>query len=257
MKSQFLHGATGRLRSLARRTIDVVLPPTCPISGEPLSDGATLGPQGWQALQFITEPYCVRCGVPFSIDYGNDAECPSCLAEPPVFNRARAAIVYDDASHKLVVGYKHSDRTEHAGMFAAWMTRAGRELVTSETVVTAVPLHKNRLLSRRYNQSALLAAAIAKSTGASFRPDILERYRSTPPQKQLSASARKRNVAGAFRVREERKGFIQGAKFVIVDDVLTTGATLSACARSLLRAGAGNVDALVLARVVKGGIGAI
>ena len=177
--------------------------------------------------------------------------------EPPDFDRSRAAIVYDDASHRLVVGFKHADRTELAPMLAKWMRRAGADLLSKGVTLMPLPLHRTRLLSRRFNQSQLLASSLAEMTGAKLSLRALQRYRATPPQKELSASARRRNVAGAFKVAKEARGSITNAHIILIDDVLTTGATLSSAARSLKRAGAAQVDALVLARVIKGGVGAI
>lgn len=196
--------------------------------------------------------------MPFAADYGAEVECPSCIAEPPDFGRARAALVYDDATHRMIVGFKHGDRTEMAGTFGAWMARAASGLTTATSILTPIPLHPKRLLSRRFNQSLLLAREVAHRLGARISVDGLIRSRETPPQKDLSAEARRRNVSGAFAVRnEDARARFQGAHVVLVDDVLTTGATLSASARALKRAGAARVDALVLARVVKGGVGAI
>ncbi len=233
------------------------MPPLCPVSSEPVAVSGQLSPQVWAALHFIDDPFCARCGVPFSADYGDNIECPSCIAEPLAFDRARAATVYDDASHKLIVGFKHSDRTELAPIFGQWLLRAGRDLITPQSILTPAPLHPRRLLARRYNQSAILAKWVANYSGAPFAPALLTRTRATPPQKNLSASARKRNVAGAFAVSEKAANLITNAHIVLIDDVLTTGATLSACARTLKKAGAARVDALLLARVVKGGVGAI
>ncbi|MEM8770773.1 MAG: ComF family protein [Pseudomonadota bacterium] len=245
------------LQSLGVAAINALTPPRCALSGEPVAFHRGLSGPCWAQLQFIDAPYCARCGVAFSIDYGDGMLCPACIAQPPDFDRARAAIVYNDAGHRLVVGFKHTDRTENADMFGAWMARAGRDLLTPSTILAPAPLHRTRLWTRRYNQSALLAQSIAKQTGALFQPDLIRRVRATPPQKELTAKARVRNVAGAFRVPEQNKAKLRGAHIVLVDDVLTTGATLSACARALKRAGADVVDALVLARVVKGAVGAI
>ncbi|MEO1137355.1 MAG: ComF family protein [Pseudomonadota bacterium] len=247
-----------RAKQLFSRMLDFAMPPHCPVTREEVSSYGVLGPDAWRAVHFIEPPCCARCGVPFAADYGDGVECPSCIAEPPDFDRARAALVYDDASHKMIVGFKHGDRTELAAMFAFWMARAGAPLLSTATRLVPVPLHPRRLLTRRFNQSALLARAIAKSSGAELMIDGLIRRRATAPQKDLSAEGRKRNVEGAFASRGNvaSKAF-EGARVVLVDDVLTTGATLSSAARTLKRAGASQVDALVLARVVKGGLGAI
>lgn len=237
--------------------LDAVMPPRCPISGMSVGKTGQLSPQAWSALHFIEAPYCPRCGVPFAAEYGDNIECPSCVAEVPVYDHARAALVYDDASHKLVVGFKHADRTELTPVLAKWIERAGAALISPRTCLVPVPLHRRRLLERRYNQSALLAQSVAKFSGVQYTPGFLRRTRSTPPQKNLSAGARIRNVGGAFEVPRQAASAAANAHIVLIDDVLTTGATLSACAKALKKAGAARVDAVVLARVVKGGIGAI
>ncbi len=203
-------------------------------------------------------PFAGVAAFLFAADYGEDVECPSCIASPPDFDRARAALVYDDATHAMIVGFKHGDRTELAAMFGGWMARAGAAMITSSSILSPIPLHTNRLRARRFNQSALLAGVIAKAAGAGLSIDGLVRRRETSPQKDLSAEARRRNVSGAFGVRNDGvRDEFNNAHIILIDDVLTTGATLSAAARALKRAGAARVDALVLARVVKGGIGAI
>lgn len=257
VQAQFFQRAHRGLTKAGDAVMRALAPPLCPVTGEEVSGPSLMSPAGWSALHFIEAPFCRRCGIPFAADYGAGVECPACIAEPPVFDHARAALVYDDASHNLVVGFKHADRTELAPMFAEWMRRAGAGIVGADSVILPVPLHRRRLVGRRYNQSAILASRLAKAAGAFSCPDGLKRVRATPPQKDLSADARRRNVAGAFKVNEKHRERIRNAHVIIVDDVLTTGATLSAVARCLVNAGAARVDALVLARVVKGGVGAI
>ena len=257
MKPQTFPHLIGAVSTAWNTVLDAVMPPRCPISGSSVDKAGQLSPQAWSALHFIDAPYCWRCGVPFAVEYGNNIECPSCVKEMPTYDRARAAVVYDDASHKLVVGFKHADRTELAPALAKWIERISHSMISTRSYLVPVPLHRRRLWGRRYNQSALLAQSVAKFTGALYAPRILARNRPTPPQKNLSASGRKRNMAGAFSVLPTATKTVENAQIVLVDDVLTTGATLSACAKALKRAGAARVDAVVLARVVKGGIGAI
>ncbi len=257
MERPWMTSRTDRVRRAMQSALDLVLPPLCPVTGEPVTQAGVLSPTAWERIRFIDAPMCERCGRPFALDYGTDMECGACIASPPAFDRARAAIVYDDHSHGLVVSFKHADRTEFAPMFGRWIARAGRDLVSDRTVIAPTPLHWRRLALRRFNQAALIGAIAARELGAPFEARLLQRTRATPPQKRLSEAARKRNVAGAFAVNEEFREGIEGRPVIIVDDVLTTGAPLSACAHALKRAGAARVDALVVARVVKSGLDAI
>jgi len=163
-------------------------------------------------------------------------------------------MAYDDHSRGLVLGLKHGDRLEGAPTLARWMARAGRELLTDTDMIVPVPLHRWRLLSRRYNQSAVLTNRIAQLTGCPSMPDLLVRKRATPTQGGLSRSQRQKNVRGAFAVRSGRHSQVKGRNVLLVDDVMTTGATVDACTRVLERAGAQRVDVLTLARVVRGAI---
>ncbi|MEO0879678.1 MAG: ComF family protein [Pseudomonadota bacterium] len=237
--------------------LDAVLPPLCPITGEPVSEAGNLSAGGWSQLQFIDDPVCAACGAPFAHDYGEGALCGSCLASPPSFDRARAAVTYDDASHKVIVAFKHADRTDFAPMLGSWLARAGAPMATARSILLPVPLHRRRLAERRFNQAAMIAEIAAEKLGCGYDPMALERTRATMPQKELSEDARKRNVSGAFGVRPGAGDLVKGAHIIVVDDVLTTGATISACARALKAAGAGRVDALVAARVVRHGQDAI
>ncbi|MGE0183733.1 MAG: ComF family protein [Parvularculaceae bacterium] len=238
----------------AHKILDVVTPPLCPVTGEAVSTPGFLSPAIWSGIQFIDDPVCDCCGAPFSHEIAEGAVCGFCAASPPDFDKARAAVVYDEASHGLIVSFKHADRTELTPLFAGWLKRAGAPLFGEGAILAPTPLHRGRLFSRRYNQAAMLAAALARATALQCEPMLLERIRATPPQKSLSPDARRRNVAGAFAVRVGKASIVSGAHVILVDDVLTTGATLSACARVLRKGGARRVDALVLARVLKASV---
>lgn len=246
-----------RASHAARAALDLILPPLCPITGERVAAPGLLSAKGWASLSFIDDPVCARCGAPFAHEEGVGAICAACAADPPAFDRARGAVLYDDASHKLVVAFKHSDRTELAPLLTGWLVRAGAPLLAADSCVVPCPLHPFRLMSRRYNQAAMLASGFAKATRMRFAPEALCRVKHTPPQKALSADARRRNVAGAFLVRDDKRAVIEGRPVILVDDVMTTGATLSACARALKKAGASRVVALVVARVLRSGAAAL
>jgi ComF family protein len=194
-------------------------------------------------------PLCECCGLPFAYQVAARSRCAACIASPPAFDRARAVLVYDDASRRLVLGFKHADRLEPVPAFGRWLARAGAELTEAADLIAPVPLHRWRLFRRRYNQAALLAQALGRVAGCPVAPDLLVRRRSTPSQGGLGRAGRRRNVAGAFALRSGRDAQVRGRRILLIDDVHTTGATLGECARVLRRAGAASVDALTLARV--------
>jgi ComF family protein len=238
-------------RSVLRGVLDVLLPPQCLYCGVLVDAPGALCATCWASLRFIEQPHCAACGLPFEYDVGDGSLCAGCFAQPPLFERARAAIVYDDHSRGLILAFKHGDRTDTAGAFGRWMARAGRDLIADADLLTPVPLHWLRLLKRRYNQSALLAQAIGALAGRPVVPDLLVRVRRTPSLGKLGRSARRKTVQGAISVRRGRKERVAGRRVLLIDDVMTTGATVDACTRALRQAGAGAVDVLTLARVVR------
>jgi ComF family protein len=238
--------------ALGRRLVDIALPPQCLACHAPVAEMGTLCPSCWSRLKLIERPYCERLGIPFAYDLGPGALSAEAIADPPPFDRARAVAVYDDVARRLVHGLKYRDRLELARWMAGWMARAGGELITAADVVVPVPLHRRRLWWRRYNQSALLAETLAAKAGKPVTNLALVRIRATAQQVGLSADERDRNVRGAFRVTAEGKRILAGRRVLLVDDVFTTGATVRACTRAVLRAGATAVDVLTFARVVKG-----
>jgi ComF family protein len=239
------------LRRSASWLLDAILPPRCLKCGEIVADSGSLCGRCWPELRFLGPPCCACCGLPFEFEMGEGSLCAACIAERPRYDRARAALTYDDASRDLILRFKHADRIDGAATFAGWMARVGAALIDSADVIAPVPLHRWRLVRRRYNQAAILANAIGRMRGKLVVPDLLVRRRATPSQGHLGRSQRRRNVAGAFTVHPGRAQVAQGARILLIDDVLTTGATAEACARTLRNAGASSVDLLVLARVVR------
>ncbi|RTL53751.1 MAG: ComF family protein [Bradyrhizobiaceae bacterium] len=239
------------LASTARAALDVALPALCVSCREPV-EGEGLCPVCWSRLSFIAPPYCPRLGIPFVYDPGPGLLSMEAIAAPPAYQRARAAVRYDDVARTLVHALKYQDRTDLAPAMGRWMAHAGRELLGEADALVPVPLHWKRSWSRRYNQSGALARAIEKQSGVPVNMESLGRVRPTHQQVGLSRTERAANVQGAFKVAKEKKSHVAGKRLVLVDDVLTSGATVDACARALLRGGAASVDVLVFARVVEG-----
>jgi ComF family protein len=240
----------GGLRAALRVALDVALPPLCPSCRAPLGDGIGLCATCWSKLSLIEPPYCARLGIPFTYDPGPGLLSMEAIADPPAYDRARATVRYDDIARALVLSFKYGDRLDLAPMMGQWMARAGRELLANADALLPVPLHWRRLWARRFNQSAALAGAISGMSGVPVLHGALKRVRATPQQVGLSKTERADNVQGAFRVPAEEKANVAGRRLVLIDDVLTSGATVDTCARALLRAGAAHVDVLVFARVV-------
>jgi ComF family protein len=245
------------IRRAGTTVLDAVLPPQCLACATIIDAPGRLCAACWGKLSWIAAPYCVRCGMPFAFDASAGAPahaitCAPCLADPPAFDRARAVFVYDDASRPLILGFKH-DRLHGAPAFGQWLARAGAELLDDADLIVPVPLHWLRLAWRRYNQAAVLAQALARAASrrAVVVPDLLRRRRRTPSQGHLRRRERARNVARAFLVPRHYMNKVKDARVLLVDDVLTTGATVGECARALRAAGAARVDVVTLARVVR------
>jgi ComF family protein len=249
-----LPAALRAARAAAGWLLDAVLPPRCFSCGTAVDRNGALCAPCWGRIDFIGPPQCGCCGLPFDLP-AEEGEAPrlcgACIRSPPRFARARSVFVYEEASRSLVLGFKHGDRTEAVAAFGQWLARAGAELLPEADLLVPVPLHRWRLFARRYNQAALLAQAVGRLSGVPVRSDLLVRRRPTPSQGHLSRAGRLRNVAGAFAVRAGRRAALAGRRVLLVDDVLTTGATVTACVDALLRAGAARVDVLTLARVVR------
>jgi ComF family protein len=234
-----------------RALLDLLLPPHCAACDAMVQAPGLLCPDCFRRTGFITEPFCVRCGVPFANAGLGGAEqlCPGCRTVPPVFGRARAALRYDTHGRRLILPFKHADRTELSAVLAPHMARAGAALLREADLLVPVPLHRGRLFRRRYNQAALLAKAVGRIANVPCAVDALVRRRATASLGEKSAAERVAEVAGAFAVRPSREARVRGARVLLVDDVMTSGATANACASVLLAAGAAAADVLAAARV--------
>lgn len=240
------------LRQAGRKVLDFLYPSLCIGCRAQVAEPGSLCAPCWQNIDFLDGPACQCCGLPFDLDPGSDTLCAACLADPPSFDRARAVMRYDEKSRGPILALKHADRLDLVPGFARWLDRAGRTLLDECDVIMPVPLHRGRLWSRRYNQAAELARSLGILAGKPFEPMALRRVRATPSQGAMpSARARRRNMRGAFQVPSEQQTIVKGRAVLLVDDVLTTGATADACARTLKRAGVTKVSILALARVVR------
>jgi ComF family protein len=233
-------------RRLLGAALDAALPPFCATCDTPVDVQGTQCAACFGALHFIAGPCCGRCGLPLQ---RGALLCPACAETPPVYGAARAPLLYDAGARALILPLKYRDRTELARPLAALMARAGRELLREADVLVPVPLHWRRLLKRRYNQAGLLARRLGAIAGKPVLPDALRRARATTPLGGLSALERRGALVDAFRVTPRGAARVTGRRVLLVDDVLTSGATANACAAALLAAGARQVDVLAAARV--------
>src|SRR6201994_770069 len=216
--------AQGAWSHASRLALDIALPTLCVACREPVS-GEGVCAKCWAKLSFIAPPYCPRLGIPFVYDPGPELLSMEAIASPPAYQRARAAVRYDEVARTLVHALKYQDRTDLAPAMGGWMARAGRELLDGADMLVPVPLHWRRGWSRRYNQSGALARAISRQSGVKLAFEALRRIRATEQQIGLSRPQRATNVQGAFKVATERSAEITGRRVILIDDVLTSGAT--------------------------------
>ncbi len=239
--------ASAALRMLA----DTAFPPRCPSCRSHVAADGNFCSPCFAKLRMISAPFCDCCGIPFAIPVEVGTQCPICLETPPQFDVARAAMVYDAVSAPLISALKFHDQWAAMARMVQVMLGAGSKLMPDADMIIPVPLHWRRLMGRKYNQSALLAYGIAAQTGIGCAPDLLQRVQPTPPQMRLDRATRLRNVRRAFAVAEGAGAQLKDKIVLLVDDVVTTGATADACARVLKKAGAKEVRVLSLARTVR------
>lgn len=211
-----------------------------------------LCPTCWSDTVFISGAACGKCGMPLP-GQGEDLLCDTCMTFPPVWHQGRAAITYQGSARRMILAFKHGDRLDLAPTMARWIQRSATDLLVRADIIAPVPLHRLRLLKRKYNQSAELSRILAQLSNTKSIPDLLLRTRHTRSQDGLTMAERRENQQGAFVVSPRFITEIQGKSVLLVDDVMTTGATLSACAEVCLASGAKNVDVCVLARVERDG----
>ncbi len=237
------------LRVLTAKLVDTVLPAQCvscfQLTGEP----GRLCVDCWNELSFIDHPLCDCMGTPFAFDPGQGILSARALAQPPPWHRTRAAVEFNNMSRKLIHALKYHDRHEVADLLSQTMSRAGKQLLADADLIIPVPLYPLRLWQRRFNQSAALAKNIAENAGIAYHPELLKRRRATRQQVGLKGVARRDNVKGAFAVDDNHADKLYGAKVVLVDDVITTGATVAACSQVLVTAGCSQIDVLAFALV--------
>ncbi|HWJ72183.1 MAG TPA: ComF family protein [Kaistia sp.] len=241
-----------RRPGLLARALDLVLPPACMACGKPVATGGALCSQCWGVIRWIERPFCERLAIPFGYDIGPGALSAEAIAHPPPFARLRAVCIYGAEAGHIVQALKYGDRTELAKPIGAMMARALGPVADEVDVVLPVPLHRRRLWQRRFNQSALIAEALAEAIHRPYNSSLLARIRPTRQQVGLKANERAKNVEGAFRVPAALAPSLKGLRVLLVDDVYTTGATVKAATRALLRGGAKAVEVAVFARVVEG-----
>lgn len=245
-------------RSHLSRLLDFVLPPVCIHCHKPIAEQGNLCGICWSKVNFIAAPLCDVTGLPLPYDtepFDNNRDGTSprhisalALSHPPVYDRARSVALFGDVLRTLIHGLKYGDRREGLTLFGRWMVMAGRDLLGDADLIIPVPLYRARLWQRRFNQSALLSFELAKLTGLPVNVLALKRHRATRSQVGLSERQRRKNVTGAFTIAPKKHDLVKGRNILLIDDVLTTGSTVDACSKALKKAGAKNVDVLVLAR---------
>lgn len=240
------------LQRIAVQTAEILFPPACAGCSRIVSAPGTLCASCWSSVRFLERPWCEVMGTPFSHDMGKGFLSAEAIANPPPFQRARAAVSYSGVARSMVQGLKYSDQTNLAPWMAVWMMRAGSEILRDADLIVPVPLHRARFFWRRFNQSAELARALARLSGKRILPDVVERVKNTRQQVGLKLADRQENVRAAFLVPPERQIEVAGRRILLVDDVYTTGSTVNAATKALVKGGATAVDVLTFARVLPG-----
>jgi ComF family protein len=248
-RARIARGAAAALRSALAACADLIVPPCCLVCRVRVGAHHLLCAACWRDVNFIRPPLCDALGIPLPFDTGERTVSAAAAAHPPAYERARGVAHYSGSMRTLVHQLKYADRHDARTLLGRWLAEAGRELLPDTDLILPVPLSWLRLLQRQFNQAAVLAGELSRQTGIPVDPLLLTRNRSTRSQVGMTRDQRRRNVAGAFAVPAGRRAHVRGRNVLLVDDVITTGATVDACARTLKRAGAARVDVLALALV--------
>ena len=233
---------------MAAALLNFLFPPQCHLCHSEVGVQGSLCGDCWGKIRFISAPLCAVCGLAFDFSAGDGALCGDCLMEMPPYTKARAVFRYDEHSRGLVTQLKYADQSHLARSFGVWLANAGREVIEASDLIVPVPLHYWRFVGRRYNQSALLSYALSVHCALKVLPDGLVRTRPTQPQASLSRAQRQDNVKNAFAIPKRHVQALSGASVLLVDDVMTTAATLKECALALLEGGVRQVQVLTLSR---------
>lgn len=236
---------------MGQKTLDFILPPLCLQCHTLVLQQGGLCASCWQKISFISKPFCKSCGFPFDLPLELESICGPCAREKPPFTRARAAVYYNEISKPLILRFKHGDALHMTPLFTEWLYQAGQDLFEQAEYIAPIPLHWSRLVYRGYNQAAILSHKLSKKTKITHAPDLLKRKKRTPSQGTLTAKERDKNVSNAFKLNKKYDQFVRDKHILLIDDVLTSGATVQACAKVLKKSGAKQVDILTLARVIK------
>lgn len=230
---------------------DFILPPVCLSCHDPLESGNKLCPTCWQGITFISAPYCQKTGHPLPYDAGPEAQSTLALKQPPIYDKARAVALYEGTMRRLIHKLKYQDKHELTTLLASMMITSGSELIRESDLLIPIPLHRWRFWQRRFNQSTLLAAKLAELTGLPLDHTSLIRHKKTRQQVGLTEQQRKRNMQGAFQLKPAAQPRLEGKNILLIDDVMTTGATANAAAALLKQAGCNSVMLLSIATVLK------
>jgi len=238
------------IKPSAKRLLDIIYPPHCISCGDSVSQNGTICAHCWGDINFITDPQCYICGFPFDFEALEGSVCAGCTKNPPRFAKARSVFLYDDASRKMITSFKYNDRIENRAAYARWMARVGADMIREADFIIPVPLHFFKLLIRKYNQAALLSHELAKIVDKKVLARAIIRKKYTKTQAAFSHKGRFKNIGGAFKINPKYQQILHGKKILLVDDVITTGATADECAKVLLKAGVERVELLTLAKTL-------